>query len=390
MTTFSLSPVERGPALELQLADTSIRNLMARPVEATGCASAWLVHCDTRHPLASAAHDAFYYHYPLIIRPDDIWFCIAQGFATHLKLNAQALRGRLVQHEGQKKLSVARPDFRLGQDNPWPEVFDAFSQQIRTEVGKPADLLAAHFSTSTQLEVAAFDICLMDGFQAYFEYELLIGCGIPEITVHGTSDDWLSMIPRLRAMAEYGLEQWVKALEPVLQQIAATASGQVDKDFWLSFFRYQSGSGPAELTGWLLTLFPYLIGDDCTEALEPNPYLANWHQRFDIANQRSSPFIDHQDIQGPCISRIPQALVSAPVRLKDQRTGEEHALRVVAGPFGVAQQPETLALYPAFGWAVVHDVPATTSRNQAEGDEPGTRGSTDEIDEVTGLWRTHR
>ncbi len=88
LTTFALSNVERGPALDLQLADTSIRSLMARPVEALGCATEWLVRCDTMHPVVSAARDAFDEHYPLIIRPDDIWFCIAQGFATHLKLNA--------------------------------------------------------------------------------------------------------------------------------------------------------------------------------------------------------------------------------------------------------------------------------------------------------------
>src|SRR5579884_4479704 len=115
LATFTLSDVERGPALDVQSADSCIRSLMARPVEALGCATEWLVSCDTRHPFASAAHDAFYGHYPLIIRPDDIWFCIAQGFAIHLKLNAEALRSRLVRHDDKKKLTVFRPDFVLGQ-----------------------------------------------------------------------------------------------------------------------------------------------------------------------------------------------------------------------------------------------------------------------------------
>src|SRR5579883_2961563 len=96
LSTFTLSNVERGPRLDVQLADTCVRSLMARPVEALGCATESLVRCDTMHAFASAAHDAFYQHYPLIIRPDDIWFCIAQGFATHLKLNAEALRSRMV------------------------------------------------------------------------------------------------------------------------------------------------------------------------------------------------------------------------------------------------------------------------------------------------------
>ncbi len=69
-----------------------------------------------------------------------------------------------MEHAGKKKLIVQRPDFVLGQYNPWPEVFEAFSQQIHSEVGEPAELLSARFSTSTVVEAAAFDICLMDGF----------------------------------------------------------------------------------------------------------------------------------------------------------------------------------------------------------------------------------
>ena len=54
----------------------------------------------------------------------------------------------------------------------------------------------------------------------------------------------------------------------MLDRIAATAEGATDPAFWKSFFHYQSGSGPAVLTGWITVLFPYLVnfrdqeGDD--------------------------------------------------------------------------------------------------------------------------------
>jgi hypothetical protein len=293
-------------------------------------------------------------------------------YRTRLFEPFEAERRGLEKPLGQPCRQVHRPDFQLGQSNPWPEVFDEFSHQIRREVGAAADLLAARFSTSSATELAAFDICLMDSFQAYFEYEMAAGCGIPEITVLGTPDDWLSMIPRLRKMAGYGLELWASTLEPVLQQIAATAAGQIDREFWLSFFRYQSGSGPAELTGWMVTLFPYLIANHHTKELEPNRYLENWRERFDIAKRRESRFLSWDQVQGPGIAHIPEALVSAPLVLKDLRAGKEHAMRLVAGPFGVAQHPETLALFPVFGWAVVYDVPPDLRR-------------VIEVDEVTGL-----
>ncbi|WP_425516396.1 DUF4419 domain-containing protein [Rhizobium leucaenae] len=80
-------------------------------------------------------------------------------------------------------------------------------------------------------------------------------CGIPQIILHGTVEDWNSMIPRLRQMAQYGLEEWCATLGPVLGKIADTAAGNMDREFWLSFFRYLAGSGPAELRGWIVTRF---------------------------------------------------------------------------------------------------------------------------------------
>ena len=64
------------------------------------------VTCDITHALSKAALKAFYGHHPLVIRPDDVWFCIAQGFATHVRENAESLRSRFVTHSGKKKLVV--------------------------------------------------------------------------------------------------------------------------------------------------------------------------------------------------------------------------------------------------------------------------------------------
>jgi hypothetical protein len=334
-----------------------VRNLLAKPVEAMACAAQRLVSCDTTHALVKAAHDAFYDHHPLTIRPDDVWLCIAQGFAAHVNSNVEELRSRFVAHGGKKKLVVEREDFFLGQENPWPQAFSAFSAQIGEHVGKLRDLVAARFSTTTPIEEATFDVCLMDTFQGYFEYEMVAGCGIPEVTVLGTPDDWRSMIPRVRHLSEYGLETWSATLVPVLEKIADTAAGKVDRDFWLSFFRYQSGSGPAELTGWILTLFPYLVNDWKTKTLRPNEYLSGWRERFEHAASRTDQFFAFGDVQGPSMAEIPESLVSAPVRYVDLSTGKEHDLRFVAGMFGVEQDVETLALSASFGWAIVYDDP---------------------------------
>lgn len=215
-----------------------------------------VVSATDANALAQAAHDAFYMHQPLVLSPDAVWLTLAQGFAQHVGLNAEALRHRFVKHTGKKKLIVERPDFFLGQDNPWPEAFAAFSEQIAAHVGKMRDLVVAEFSTTGPIERAASEVVLMDAFQAYFEYEMMCGCGIPSITLLGTPEDWRGVRRRAAMLSELDLEWWTDPLMPVLDELVRAAEGHVDGSFWRSFFRYQSGSGPSELTGWILVLFP--------------------------------------------------------------------------------------------------------------------------------------
>lgn len=324
-----------------------------RRIEAFSRSDARLVCANDAHGLAQAAHDAFYLHHPLVLSPDAVWFCLAQGFAHHVSLNAEVLRERFVRHEGKKKLVVERPDFFLGQPNPWPEAFAAFSEQIGAHIGRLRDLVVADFSTTGPLERAASEVVLMDAFQPYFEYEMLCGCGIPSITLLGTPDDWKSVRRRAAMLSEFGLEAWTDALLPVLDEVVRTAEGHVDRGFWRSFFRYQSGSAPSELTGWILTFFPYLktLAND-GEQLAPNPYLGRWEQALRAAENRTGW---GYQTDGPGLLQIPSSLASAPVRFVDVRDGSAHPLRFIAGLFGVTQDATSGALAPEFGWAVVHD-----------------------------------
>jgi hypothetical protein len=325
-----------------------------RRIEAFSSSNARLVCANNAHALAQAAHDAFYLHHPLVLSPDAVWFCLAQGFAHHVARNAEALRARFVRHQGKKKLVVERRDFFLGRPNPWPEAFAAFSEQIAAHVGKLRDLVVADFSTTGPVERAASEVLLMDAFQPYFEYEMRFGCGIPSITLLGDADDWRSVRRRAAMLSEFGLEAWTDALLPVLDEVVRTAEGHVDTGFWRSFFRYESGSGPSELTGWILVLFPYLksFDENGREQLGPNPHLGRWEQALRAAEARGGRITQPE---GPGLGAIPGSIASAPVKFVDVRDGSEHMLRFVAGMFGIAQDAATGALTPEFGWGIVHD-----------------------------------
>src|SRR5580658_4587686 len=65
------------------------------------------------HPLIDAVHIAFSQHRPLTLSPDDIWLVIAQGFGHHVAENAEALRHRLVRHQGRRELTATVRDLSL-------------------------------------------------------------------------------------------------------------------------------------------------------------------------------------------------------------------------------------------------------------------------------------
>ncbi|HEX3763846.1 MAG TPA: DUF4419 domain-containing protein [Kofleriaceae bacterium] len=346
MRTFPVSAVEvaakRRGALDRA---TAIPKLLNKRVEQVYASKARLVACTDVNPLVQMVHDAFYEHRPIAISPDAVWFTIGHGFATHVNANAEALRHRFVKHDGKVKLVVERTDFAIGSNNPWPEAFAAFSDQIAGHVGKLRDLIVADFSTTGPIERAATEVLVMDTFQSYFEYEMLCGCGIPSVTLLGTPDDWRSIRRRAQMLSEYDLAWWTDALLPVLDKLVATAEGQDDPGFWQSLFHENSSSVGSAINGWIHVLFPYIQQwGERGEFIGPNPHLATWQRDHDAGRKTG----------GPGITQLGSGLASAPVKLVDLATREEHHIRFVGGMFGVVDDG-TGVLSTEFGWAIVHD-----------------------------------
>src|SRR5262249_29831404 len=74
-------PVSELPVAEKELAPLKVREpielFLRRRLEAFALSDSRLVLSGHARPFAAAAQCAFYEHYPLVITPDDIWFCIA-------------------------------------------------------------------------------------------------------------------------------------------------------------------------------------------------------------------------------------------------------------------------------------------------------------------------
>ena len=270
-TTFAVSP-NVTPKTRHEKVDYvgKLRVALRRPIEATWLPAGPLIACDEDHVLLTAMQVSFYDHFPLRLSPDAIWITLARGFALHVTENAEKWRHRFVAHQGKQELVVRRMDFLPGEENPWPEVFEEFNEQLVERTGGLADLVQADFTTTGPVERAVSNLMAMETFKSYFEYVMYGGCGTPQITLTGTVEDWQKLRTRAQRFADYGLGEWIEALDPILAQFERAKSGDCDTDFWKSMFRYNSGSGPAVMTGWAHVLFPDF--KDRSEKLYPNPF----------------------------------------------------------------------------------------------------------------------
>ncbi|GBO54050.1 hypothetical protein APA_1998 [Pseudanabaena sp. lw0831] len=288
------------------------------------------------HPLAHAVHSAFSDHRPLVLTPDIIWITIAQGFAQHVNNNAEKLRSHFVQHEGKQKLVVEILEIpKSGQR--WSDLIQDWTLQIRDHVG--ADLyrlIECTFSTTTPITQTVSHIVMMDTFQQYFDYEMRGICGIPDITLMGTVDDWQDIYTRVQSIAQYDLGWWTNRVLPICREFVKTASGNPSLSFWQAIYKPKKIYGGELITGWLAELFPYLKYSVTEIPSVRNPILS-------IAR------VDLTVDDGISPKSIPIGLSQVPVTFI--LPNNKYNLELVAGFLGVCQN-EGGELKPEIGWAL--------------------------------------
>ena len=103
---------------------------------------------DGVHPLLGAVGRSFADHRPLVLTPDAVWLTIAQGVAQHIRLHAEELRSRLVDHMGRKLLTVTVDGPMPRDAASWQDVVESFQKLLATEISD-ADVFECDFSTST-------------------------------------------------------------------------------------------------------------------------------------------------------------------------------------------------------------------------------------------------
>lgn len=318
------------------------------------------VHC---HPLFAAVHHAHVGHFPLVLSPDMLWNAILQGLAQHVKNNAERLRPRLVAHAGRKTIEVQRVDFAPGSpENPWAEVIAEFSAKVQEQVGeKYADLIPA-FTTTGPVERTACEVALLDTFQPYFQLRFYAACGIPEITLEGTPADWGVLERKLDSLEPFELDWWTPHLRMIAGQFRRAVRGDVNRTFWGNIYKHESYYGMSTVSGWLALLVPYTKNHSTGSFTVRNEVLGcgldwvNGTLPAEPPRESGRRFrFPSDDSIGVNTGSLPSGLSRAPFRMTTG-SGDKartRSMEFVGGFVGATQDPETLAVRPKLGWAVV-------------------------------------
>lgn len=89
----------------------------------------------------------------------------------------------------------------------WPKCVQLIVDQLNVRVkGDTCQLLVNDFSTTDITSRAASQVVLMDTMKHYFSYGLELTCGIPEVALHGSLEDWHKLLEKTR-----GIRAWASA-----------------------------------------------------------------------------------------------------------------------------------------------------------------------------------
>jgi len=294
----------------------------------------------------AAVHFSYADHRPLIISPDMIWLLICQGFSIHVNENAEKLRSKLVTHTGKKDILITRHDFRKGENNPWEETFHTITDSTKKYFKDDLySLTVPKFSTTGIIETAAYQVTLMEATKKYYSVDYWTGCGIPEITLEGTSEDWQWIRTNVDEFKKYDLGIWVDNLIPILDEFVNASANKINMNFWENMYKTtELHYDRACCTGWIIKFFPYIETKGnksdiyIKTAYKPNPYISG----------------DDYMLSQLITKDFPQGMAKFPFKWKYQASDidEVYDMKIYAGFVGVVQNKETKALRPEISWAV--------------------------------------
>ena len=184
-------------------------------------------------PLLNGFYTAHINHYPIRIKPDDIWLLIVQAFSNHVRANSEELRKYFVNFDGKKTLTVKYRGIYYAK-NMDRKILENFTEQINEQMKEYLgeeilENLTPNFTTTNYDSTIVCKLSIMASFKNYFEYCMgLAICGNPYIILEGTAEDYKKIIKKAQKLRKYKFEWYIDRIIPHIQKMVEAKEGKID------------------------------------------------------------------------------------------------------------------------------------------------------------------
>ena len=312
------------------------------------------------HPILEGYYQSYAKHIPVTVSPDILWMLIVQGFSRHIDQNAEKLRNKFVDFDGQKALIVGGDEWTIEEitREGWESTFAAFVELIKRNAGDSMiKIITPTFSTTTPTIQVSSQIAIMSCFKNYFKYiRLYGGCGFPYINLQGTLKDYEELKSKVEKLKGFDIDDWIKELIIIIDKIIETKKGKIDIDFWKNMIKNKEtmeprGSGALtkveNIDGWLLNFYPYYKVDDVFKKCEKLVRKTDFNKPLDVKN----------------LKNIPEEMVEVPLIMHHKITGKDTELTIKTGFLGMIQEKNGLAK-PEIGWFITNKIDIGEARQK--------------------------
>jgi hypothetical protein len=242
-------------------------------------------HCaNYGNGLIGSICDAYKHHHRLVLRPDDFWITILIQLSHYINDNSEELRHIFVEHKSQKDIHVDGCNMQ--------DITAQFHQIIKDNLVDKSlmEWMVPKFTTSTTNDIIANHIAIMATVQNYYSCNYsLYSCGIPEITLEGTEEDWIKLRNQLDKLPLFDLldsslmTKWNKMLIPIVDELVNTIQQKPNHKFWNSCCQYVHQScQPTLLCGWVTAFTVFDNKGKWKNLEEDNDVFDDWNWNYII------------------------------------------------------------------------------------------------------------
>ena len=325
---------EKMPISELE--KTSVETIISEDILAHSFEiNQKLAYLSYKVPVLSGIFKAYCNHYPIRIKPDDIWLLIVQCFSYHVNENSEKLRKYFVNFDGQQNLEI-----KIRCEKIKKEYLELFVKEVNKKMkdflgDELLENLTPNFTTTDNNSKLVCQISILNTFQKYFRFFLdQISCGIPYIILEGTAEDYKKIILKARNLSKYDFKWYIDRIVPIIEKMVEAKEGKIDGNFFGNIIlkediiknRYQGCSSFGSkykinyINGWIVKFFGYI------------------KKNGDLVR-----FLDDK-IEGEEINNLPNQILNSPFIIRKEDNSVKN-MKFEAGFFGCEQNEKKEVSY---------------------------------------------